>query len=365
MNVDSDVQIFTVDGARTKEAVPTSLSALGIMETAHLEQWVVSHPEVLGGDVMIVATQYDRWSSADGVTAKERLDILGLDTSGQLVVVELKRGTDARIHLQAITYASLVAGFDKETLAQAHSEYLTRSSPTGVAVSTLEAAEKLQGHVGEGWDLDSDVLTRPRIVLIAEEFTAQTYTTVKWLTDLAPTLSIEMRTVNAFRIAEHVAPCIVFRRLFPVDDPTDRVLTPGLSRVDPIGAKIAERTRRARSTHVLYEHDSIPAGSIIKLNVAGTVNAAIAAQVDSWIQADTARGEAEWTRNRHRPLRWRVSTDEAERDWTPTGLAVHIIREATGKTFDALPGGDVWFYDGTNLIELARHADSLPQPDDS
>lgn len=361
MNVDSALLIFTVDGARSNEAVPENLSALGIMETAHLEQWIVAHPEVLGGDVLIVATQYDRWSSLDGVTAKERLDVLGLDTSGQLVVVELKRGSDARIHLQAITYASLVAGFDKETLSQAHAEYLTRSSPNGVVVSSLEAAEKLQSHVGEGWDLESDVLTRPRIVLIAEEFTAQTYTTVKWLTDLAPSLSIELRTVNAFRIADHSAPCIVFRRLFPVDDPSDRVLTPGLSRADPIGAKIAERTRRARSTHVLYEHDSIPAGSTLELNLAGTVNASIAAQVEGWIQQDAARGQAEWTRNRHRPLRWRASSDETDRDWTPTGLAVNIIREATGKTFDALPGGDVWFYDGSNLIELARQAD-VPRP---
>lgn len=113
--MESDVHIFTADGANTVRAERQSLESLGLTEVAHLERWVVDHPEVLGGDVMVVSTQYDRWSSTSGDRAKERLDILGLDVSGQPVVVELKRGSDSRIHLQAITYASLVAGFSENT----------------------------------------------------------------------------------------------------------------------------------------------------------------------------------------------------------------------------------------------------------
>jgi RecB family endonuclease NucS len=70
----------------------TQLATLGIFETSHLERWVVDHPEVLGDDVLIVTTQYGRWSSDSGDLAKERLDILGLDSSGQLVVVETQAG---------------------------------------------------------------------------------------------------------------------------------------------------------------------------------------------------------------------------------------------------------------------------------
>ncbi|WP_328949275.1 hypothetical protein OG778_14505 [Streptomyces sp. NBC_00184] len=50
--------------------------------------------------------------------ARDRLDVLGLDATGRLVVVELKRGTaDRDVHLQAITYAALVSRFDLGTLA--------------------------------------------------------------------------------------------------------------------------------------------------------------------------------------------------------------------------------------------------------
>ena len=124
----SDILMFTVSGSDQRcDSMPSSrLAKLGILETTHLEKWIVDHPEVLGDGVKIVTTQYDKWSSGFGDLARERLDVLGLDSSGQLVIVELKRETDSRIHLQAITYAALVAGFSKETLAEAHAEYLNR-----------------------------------------------------------------------------------------------------------------------------------------------------------------------------------------------------------------------------------------------
>jgi RecB family endonuclease NucS len=120
----SDMLMFTIVGADPQcVAMPSrQLAELGTFEPTHLERWIVDHPEVLGDYVKIVTTQYDKWSSISGDLARERLDLLGLDKSGQLVVVEPKRGTDSRIHLQAITYAALVAGFSKETLADAHAD---------------------------------------------------------------------------------------------------------------------------------------------------------------------------------------------------------------------------------------------------
>lgn len=62
--------------------------------------------------MLVVTAEYDRWADTDGVPARDRLDVLGLDATGRLVVVELKRGTaDRDVHLQAITYAALVSRF--------------------------------------------------------------------------------------------------------------------------------------------------------------------------------------------------------------------------------------------------------------
>ena len=119
----------------------TQLATLGIFETSHLERWVVQHPEVLGGNVRAghhpirkVVLRFGR------PRQRARLYILGLDSSGELVVVELKRGIDSNVYMQAITYAALVAGFSKATLADAHADYLNRrleSDKVSVAVDTL------------------------------------------------------------------------------------------------------------------------------------------------------------------------------------------------------------------------------------
>lgn len=305
---------------------------------------------------MIVARQYAKWSSDEGDLGRERLDILALDTSGQLIVVELKRGNDPRIHLQAITYAALVAGFDKQTLAEAHAEYL---SSLGDACSNDEALSRLEQHVNDDWN--DDLLRLPRIVLIAESYASQTLTTVAWLSEIAPKLTVEMHTVNLFYNSssdEESIPCVVFRRQYPPDDPSTRLLTPGVTSIDSAATRIAERQRASRSTYLLYDYSAIPEGAAVELKLRGTVAHELVAEVERWIQERPERGRATWTRNRDKPLRWDAETEGSDRTWTPTSLAKHIVLAATGEARDAIPGGDVWFYRGTSLIALAREVSS-------
>ena len=356
----SEMLVFAVAEDRMSCApMPaTQLATLGIFETSHLERWVVDHPEVLGDNVLIVTTQYGKWSSYSGDLAKERLDILGLDSSGQLVVVELKRGIDQNVHMQAITYAALVAGFSKATLADAHAEYLNRRLDSE-KVSVAEAAEALNEHVDGTWD--DDVLTVPKIILLAEDFTAQTYTTVTWLSNLTPNLSIEMHTVNAF-VFEDQQPCTVFRRLFPAVDPSTRVLTPGVAVASAasVATKIAEKKRRIRSTYILHDTGAIPEGEQIVLDLHTWIDPQLAAAVDAWVAEDPRRGRATWVSDRERPLRWDAGSEET---FTPTGLAEHVIREATGQLRDAIPGADVWHWSGQSLANLATAQEMTITPD--
>lgn len=350
--------VFAVtEDRKSCELMPTAhLSQLGIRE-ALLEQWVVDHPEVLGDDVLIVTTQYNKWSSDFGDLARERLDVLGLDSSGQLVVVELKRGTDQNVHLQAITYAALVAGFSKETLAEAHADFLNRGQDSP-RVSAAEAAERLIEHVDGTWD--DDLLTIPKIILMAEDFTAQTYTTVTWLSSLTSNLNIEMHTVNAF-VPGGQQPCLVFRRLFPAVDPSTRVLTPGAGTINAtsVATKIAEKKRRIRSTYLLYDKQVIPEGSEIVLNLHSWISAETVAKVEAWVAEDQRRGQAVWVNDRERPLRWSVGSASDE-TFTPTTLAKHIVLESTGQLLEAIPGADVWEWKGQSLAQLAIQQQSPP-----
>ncbi|WP_066913701.1 DNA-binding protein [Millisia brevis] len=352
----TEMQMFAVaDDRMTCSPMPSAqLASLGVWEATHLERWVVDHPEVLGDNVRIVTTQYNKWSSDSGDLARERLDILGLDASGQLVVVELKRGIDSVVHMQAITYASLVAGFSKKTLADAHADYLNRSTSDRIYAPDV-AAQLLEGHVDGSWD--DDVLTIPKIILIAEDFTAQTYTTVTWLSNLTPNLVIELHTVNAF-LLEGGKPFIIFRRLFPAVDPSTRVLTPGVAvtSANSVATKIAESNRRMRTTHLLYDLKTIPEGSELTFDLRGFRDAGTVALVDAWVAEDPLRGKAIWADDRARPLRWCAS--DSEETFTPTGLTKHIIAEAGGRAQLSISGSDVWKWNGQNLYQVGVEAEA-------
>ncbi|MFZ6017101.1 MAG: hypothetical protein ACOYU0_05750 [Nitrospirota bacterium] len=64
----------------------THLKAHNLLERQDLEKWIESYPELLGEDILILTTEYDRFDKTS-----ERLDLLALDKEGNLVIIELKR----------------------------------------------------------------------------------------------------------------------------------------------------------------------------------------------------------------------------------------------------------------------------------
>lgn len=98
------------------EPIDTSLEAQGRTEPYDLEPWIASNPEIIGSDIAIIGRQV---VSKSGV-----IDLLGIDKSGNLVLVELKRGMLPRETLaQAIDYAADVADWSVEKLSEVCSEY--------------------------------------------------------------------------------------------------------------------------------------------------------------------------------------------------------------------------------------------------
>jgi hypothetical protein len=47
---------------------------------------VLDYPELIGAGVKVVTFEYGKWISAGGTAAADRLDVLGLDRTGRLVV---------------------------------------------------------------------------------------------------------------------------------------------------------------------------------------------------------------------------------------------------------------------------------------
>tara|TARA_A100001011_G_scaffold337298_1_gene367368 strand:- start:232 stop:534 length:303 start_codon:yes stop_codon:yes gene_type:complete len=74
-----------------KEVKQKKFSDLGFSERNHLQEWIAKNPKVLGEDLLIIQKEYQGFNDT-----RERLDLLALDKSGNIVVIENKLDDSGR-----------------------------------------------------------------------------------------------------------------------------------------------------------------------------------------------------------------------------------------------------------------------------
>ena len=98
----------------------TSLVNDGKKEKDDLEQWIKSNQQILGDDIVVIGEQVS--------TSSGPLDFLGIDSSGNTVIVELKRDKLPREALsQAIDYASDVSDWEIDRFREICSSYTNQN----------------------------------------------------------------------------------------------------------------------------------------------------------------------------------------------------------------------------------------------
>ena len=74
---------------RKKSLTPckeTEFRSHGLLQRQDLSKWVEQYPAILGEELLIISSEYDRFDKTH-----ERLDLLAIDKEGTLAVIELKR----------------------------------------------------------------------------------------------------------------------------------------------------------------------------------------------------------------------------------------------------------------------------------
>ena len=147
----------------------TSLSEQNFLERTHLEAWIAAHPDALGEDLLVLKTEYP-------LPTKLRIDILGLDSDGNVVVVELKRDpSGSGTEWQAIKYASYCATLTAEDLCGLLASW--------AGINLEEARQRIKDFTDEeivGEDLEG--LNRDqRLILVAGQFHPDVVSAVDWL----------------------------------------------------------------------------------------------------------------------------------------------------------------------------------------
>ncbi len=144
--------------------VDISLAESGDMEK-DFEKWIKECPQVLGRDILIIGEQTQ--------TKSGPLDFLGIDKSGNLVIIELKRGNLPRdVLAQAIDYVSDVASWDLDKINETCLKF------TG---------ESLENNIIDNFDdidLESiNINETQRILLVGFSLDEALERMIEWLSD--------------------------------------------------------------------------------------------------------------------------------------------------------------------------------------
>ena len=159
------------------EAVePTTFAAEHVLERADLQRALRARIKVIADDLLVVAEEF-----GDFAGVNRRIDLLAVDRTGELVVIELKRTEDGgHMDLQALRYAAMVSTMTFDQLAETYERHLRQDDPASAPDARAKLAEFLEDAGGE----DTVLERRVRIVLVAAGFDPQITTTVLWLGDV-------------------------------------------------------------------------------------------------------------------------------------------------------------------------------------
>ena len=159
---------------RVKEV---EFSELGLTERYDIQEWVSASPEILQPELpepqqpglLMIAKEF---SGFDKV--RDRVDLLAVDRSGALVVIELKRDDSGEdVHWQAIKYAS----YFRRARTKAIVEMLAQHKD----ISQEDARRRLEEHLDEG---TLDVLNHStRIILASHRFAPHVTSAALWLNE--------------------------------------------------------------------------------------------------------------------------------------------------------------------------------------
>jgi hypothetical protein len=187
---------------------PTSFKKEQIYERGDLQRILRDHFEAIDEETLIIAEEFGEWEDS-----ARRIDLLGVDRSGTIVVIELKRTeSGGHMELQALRYAAMVSNFEASDLVRAHQRYLEQRGRTQVDAPDV---------LCDFFEVDSveeiEISDRPRVVLVSGGFGTELTTAVLWLNEGG----LDLRCVEArpYRVDESLL--LDVRQVIPLPEAAD------------------------------------------------------------------------------------------------------------------------------------------------
>lgn len=238
------------DMSKANKIASSKFAELNIWERKHIEEWVRTNPEMLGEDLLVVSIEFDRFSNSN-----DRLDVLALDTSGNLVVIELKRDSmSAYLDLQAIRYAAMVSSMTIDLLVPYYVSY--RKKYYGETLPERDAKDKIIEFVES--DSFTELSNRPRIILCSEGYSQEVTATVLWLRE--SNIDISCVKITPYQVDESIL--IVPKVVIPLEEAEQYLVD--IKRKEEAALGSSKRIR-PKTMKILIENKLVKEGDKISL----------------------------------------------------------------------------------------------------
>ncbi len=150
----------------------TTFKSAGLHERRDLQRLLREHVEVIAPETLVISEEFGDWEDS-----RRRIDLLAIDKSANLVVIELKRTEDGgHMELQSIRYASMVSTMTFDQAVDAFGRYLKQ-------LGKVDQDPHMTILDFLGWEEpDDDQFAQDvRIVLASAEFSKEITSSVLWL----------------------------------------------------------------------------------------------------------------------------------------------------------------------------------------
>lgn len=311
---------------------PSSFTGEKWLERQHLQPLLRDNPESLDAELFIVTEEFNDWEGS-----ARRVDLLGLDKEGNLIVIELKRVEEGgHIELQSIRYAAMLSAMDFEAVVRAHEAFLSRQDkdPAG-------ARQALRDFLELDENEDAAISNAPRIVLVAPSFSREITTTVMWLNDQG--LNIRCVEANLYKLDGNLY--LDIDQIIPLPSASDYQIK---IREKVIKAeREASIKRRARTIDLLIAHGVLTPGTKLHLIQPPRPGLNI---------PDESAKHATFYNKSNQGVKW----DYDGNTYSLSGLC-RVICETFGGDVGsgAFPGPEFWAIEG-DVVSLFERANSLP-----
>jgi len=185
-----------------------SFSELGFREREHLQEWLENHPDTFGEELLFIQKEFDGFDDT-----RERLDLLAIDKTGNLVVIENKLDDSGRnVNWQAQKYAAYCSTLSKQQIKDIYQQYLNKKQQ-------VKDGETLICEFLEKEDFSEVQLNETqRIIFVAANYRKEVTSTVLWLLNNY-NLQIQCFKVTPYKLDEQVF--LNIEQIIPVKEAAD------------------------------------------------------------------------------------------------------------------------------------------------